>query len=159
MSIATRTEADQVIITCIEAGGGAGGDDYYLDQIADDLYDEVGTWDVEQVPTETFWAIVQRWDRALVKDAAHALLNNIAERTNSEWKGSVLEITAPDGSILAIAFDDLAGSEGPGYSYGEYRSREDLAQREEITSGGGEDYRDMDSEVDAWLTKHTRVEH
>ena len=55
---ATRRDAVDAITTAIAAGD-AHADDYDVDGIADRLYDLAGSWDVDQVEPEEFWAVVE----------------------------------------------------------------------------------------------------
>lgn len=56
----TRTDAMTSLTAAIEASGVATIDEYDTDAILDACYDEVGSWDIEQVDNDTFWAIVAR---------------------------------------------------------------------------------------------------
>ena len=54
----TRTDAMTALTAAIEASGVATIDEYDTDAILDECYDEVGSWDIEQVEPDTFWGIV-----------------------------------------------------------------------------------------------------
>ena len=59
-TIDTRDAAEAYIITAIEATGIASRDEYDLTAIADRLYDLAGgTWDIQHIPHDTFWATVE----------------------------------------------------------------------------------------------------
>lgn len=58
ITIDTRTQAEQHIITSIEAGD-ATRDEFDIEAIADSLYDIAGgTWDIQHIDHDMFWAVV-----------------------------------------------------------------------------------------------------
>lgn len=64
MSITTRTEAEQHIITSIEGSGVASHDEFDVPAIADAIYTENGgTWDITDFDVDRFWELVKANER------------------------------------------------------------------------------------------------
>lgn len=61
MTTTTRTDAMIALTAAIEASGVATIDEYDVDAILDACYAEVGSWVIELVEPDTFWAIVARY--------------------------------------------------------------------------------------------------
>ena len=161
-TLTTRIDATQFVTTSIEGSGAVetASDEYFVDQIVDALYAEAGSWDVESVDTDSFWALVQKFDRTILADHAAAHLDAfVGDGVHvAEWQGRVLEITAPDGSTLALAYDPTADS--PGYSWSEYTDRDSFNHRFEITSGTltGVTQSTLRPVVDEFLARHAHTE-
>lgn len=153
-TLTTRTDATQFVTDAIEAGGAATADEFFVDQIVDALYDRAGSWSVDNIEHDEFWAVVWEWMRSTHRDRANTILTDVASRTHAQWRGRNLEIVAPDGHALVIGYDEGDGTE-PGYSWSEYSNRTALGARDETTTGGGTNLTDIPADVDHFLTRHS----
>lgn len=62
----TRQDGYNAVVTAIEANGTdvASRDEYDIDGIIDDIYEETGAYDIEAVDHDIFWEIVERHETA-----------------------------------------------------------------------------------------------